>query len=74
MRKKQYDLKDGMTLQAECYGRTYKLRVVRDGDVFRFRVDDQLFSSLTAAARHVVRDETRQISGPHFWNAPLVKK
>lgn len=72
-RKKNYALRDGMILEKEFYGRVYRLLVVKDGDVFVFRVDDRIFTSLTAAARHVCRDETRTISGPQFWNAPLSK-
>jgi len=33
-----------------------------------------VFDSLTAAARHVVRDETRPISGPKFWGLQTAKK
>lgn len=68
---KKYALRDGMVLEKEYYGRTHKLRVVKDGQILRFKIDDKLFDSLTAAARHVLRDETRQVNGPQFWNAPL---
>ena len=68
---KEYSLRDGMVLNKTHCGRVYKLRVIRDGNALKFRIDHEVFSSLTAAARHVVRDETRQISGPLFWNAPL---
>jgi hypothetical protein len=68
-KKSNYGLKDGMVLEKTFYGNLYRLRVVKDGDVLKFRVEDKLFNSLTAAARHVVRDETRQIDGPKFWGA-----
>ena len=65
-----YDLHDGMVLEKTCYGRVFKLKVVEQAGCFRFRVGDQLFDSMTAAARHVIGDETRQVSGPMFWGAP----
>lgn len=71
--RKNYALRDGMVLEREFYGRLRKLHVVRDDNVLKFKVDDQLFPSLTAAARYVVRDETRQINGPEFWGAPLAE-
>ena len=70
--RKNYALHDGMVLEREFYGRLRTLRVVSDDNTLKFRVDDKLFPSLTAAARYVVRDETRQINGPEFWGAPLV--
>lgn len=69
--RKNYALRDGMVLEREFYGRLRKLFVVRDGDALKFKIDNKLFSSLTAAARYVVGDETRQINGPEFWGAPL---
>lgn len=69
--RKTYALHDGMVLEREFYGRLRKLRVVRDENALKFKIDDRLFDSLTAAARYVVRDETRQINGPEFWGAPL---
>lgn len=64
---------EGMVLEREFYGRLRKLHVVRDDNVLKFKIDDKLFPSLTAAARYVVRDETRQINGPEFWGAPLAE-
>jgi len=69
--KKLYALRDGMVLEREFYGRTHRLLVIRDGKDFRFKVNELNFNSLTAAARHICRDDTRAISGPQFWNAPL---
>ena len=69
--RKNYVLHDGMVLEREFYGRLRKLSVVHDGKELKFKIDDKLFGSLTAAARYVVRDETRQINGPEFWGAPL---
>lgn len=71
--RKNYALRDGLVLEREFYGRQRKLRVILDDGTLRFRVDDRLFASLTAAARYVVGDETRQINGPEFWGAPLVQ-
>src|SRR5580658_1236201 len=70
---KTYALHDGMVLQREFYGRLRKLLVVGDGNAFKFKIDDRMFESLTAAARYVVGDETRQINGPLFWSAPSVR-
>lgn len=69
--RKSYAIHDGMVLEREFYGRLRQLRVIQDGESLKFRIDDRLFNSLTAAARYVVRDETRQINGPEFWGAPL---
>ena len=71
-KKKEYHLKEGMVLEREFYGRTFKLLIVKDDAIMRFKVDDRLFDSLTAAARYVLRDETRQVNGPAFWKAPLM--
>jgi hypothetical protein len=68
---KTYALHDGLVLEREFYGRLRKLRVVGEGPALKFKVDDKVFDSMTAAARYVVGDETRQINGPHFWDAPL---
>jgi hypothetical protein len=59
-----------MVLEREFYGRLRKLLVVGDGDGHKFKIDERVFDSMTAAARYVVRDETRQINGPVFWGAP----
>lgn len=72
-RKKNYALRDGMILEKEFYGRVYRLLVIKEGGGFLFKIDDRIFTSLTAAARHVCRDDTRTISGPNFWNAPIAK-
>ena len=71
--RKNYALHEGMVRQREFYGRLRKLHVVSDNNVLKFKIDDKLFLSLTAAARYVVRDETRQINGPEFWGAPLAE-
>lgn len=72
--KKKYLLKEGMVLEREFYGRSYKLLIVKDDSCIRFKVDGHLYDSLTAAARYVLRDETRQVNGPDFWRAPLDTK
>jgi hypothetical protein len=70
-KKQRYALRDGMVLEKEFYGRKYRLLVIKDGRSFRFKVGERIFDSLTAAARYVCGDETRAISGPLFWNAPI---
>jgi hypothetical protein len=69
--RKKYALAEGVVLERNFYGRVRKLMVVQDDEALKFKIDDRLFASLTAAARYVVGDETRQINGPEFWNAPL---
>jgi hypothetical protein len=68
---KTYALRDGLVLEREFYGRLRKLLVVGEGEALKFKIDDRSFDSMTAAARYVVGDETRQINGPQFWEAPL---
>jgi hypothetical protein len=70
-KKKEYDLHPGMVLEKQFYGTVKKLEVVQVGADLQFQIDGKLFKSLTAAARHVMRDDTKQISGPDFWSAPL---
>jgi hypothetical protein len=72
-KKQKYALRDGMVLEKQFYGRIYRLLVIKDGNDFLFRINDRIFTSLTAAAKHVCRDDTRTISGPQFWNAPIAK-
>ena len=62
-----------MILQREFYGQLYRLVVIKEKDVFKFKLGDQVFPSLTAAAKHVCRDDTRTISGPLFWRVPILK-
>lgn len=64
-------LKDGMVLRKTFHGQTYDLMVVRSGSVFRFELGGRSFSSLTAAAEHVL-GKKRGVSGPSFWDAPKV--
>ena len=71
---KTYALHNGLVLEREFYGRLRKLLVVGEGEALKFKIDDKVFGSLTAAARYVVGDETRQINGPQFWDAPLAKE
>ena len=70
-KRKEYALREGMILEKVFYGRVYRLLVIRQEDGLKFKIDEHVFSSLTAAARYVCRDETRTISGPQFWRAPL---
>ena len=56
------------------YGKQTRLLVVRHQGALQFKTEDKIFATLTAAARHVIGDETRQISGPAFWGAPLEAK
>ncbi|MFC1497768.1 hypothetical protein ACFLS1_04735 [Verrucomicrobiota bacterium] len=66
-KKKNYNLREGMTLEKVYYGKTYSLLVVRHNGDLQFKLGDCIFKSLTAAARHVCGNETQQISGPMFW-------
>jgi hypothetical protein len=63
-----------MVLEREFYGRVRKLMVMAIGDGHKFKIDDRVFDSMTAAARYVVGDDTRQINGPLFWGARLVEE
>ncbi|MFT6239577.1 MAG: hypothetical protein ACJAQT_001657 [Akkermansiaceae bacterium] len=65
--RKSYQLDEGTVIEREFYGKTYRLLVVKNHHGLQFKVEDRVFSSLTAAARHVVGDPDRQISGPRFW-------
>ena len=67
--KFQYLLREGMRLEKHYYGKLHSLLIVRDRGELLFKVDDKIFDSLTAAAKHVCRDETISISGPKFWGA-----
>jgi hypothetical protein len=69
--KNTYALRGGMVLEREFYGRIHRLEVVSRSGSLEFKLGDQVFASLTAAAKHVCGDETRTISGPQFWRAPL---
>jgi hypothetical protein len=66
-RQNRYSLREGMVFEKQYYGSSVKLFVVRHNDELQFKVVDKIFPTLTAAARHVIGDETRQISGPVFW-------
>jgi hypothetical protein len=65
---KKYKFREGMVLERKYYGRDYKLLVVKDGEGFQFKLADQTFYTLTAAAKHLVGQD-QQISGPAFWGA-----
>lgn len=65
----QYLLREGMRLEKRYYGRLHSLLIVRHRGEIMFKIDDKLFDSLTAAAKHVCRNETISISGPKFWGA-----
>jgi hypothetical protein len=65
--KKSYTLRQGMIFEKVYYGNTLRLLVVEHHGVLQFKVADEIFPTLTAAARHVCGDATRQISGPLFW-------
>ena len=68
-----YLLEDGMVFEKTHYGRKVRLCVARNHDVLEFKIDGKRFQTLTAAARYVCGDETRQLSGPLFWNVPVSK-
>lgn len=63
-----------MRLEKNYCGKQYSLLIVKNHGKLMFKVDDRIFESLTAAARHVYRDETRQVNGPEFWGAPRADK
>lgn len=65
---KKYILRDGMVLKRRYRRRFYKLLVVKNNDEFQFKLADKTFSTLTAAAKHLVGQD-QQISGPAFWGA-----
>lgn len=64
-----YDLHPGMVLEKKYNGKQYRLYIIREGDELSFKLDNRTFSSMTAAAKHVV-GSAREISGPRFWKAP----
>ena len=70
---KSFKIKDGMIFEKNYYGKKIFLQILKTNNELKYRVEDQTFSSLTAAARHVVGDPTRQISGPVFWNIKAQK-
>jgi hypothetical protein len=76
MKKKtnDYGLRAGMVIERNFYGRLYNLAVIKGPKGLQFKIGETVFDSLTAAARHVVRDETRPISGPKFWGLQTAKK
>jgi len=53
------------------YGRLHRLEVIGRSGSLEFNLGDQVFAALTASAKHICSDETRTISGPQFWRAPL---
>jgi hypothetical protein len=69
---KSYALREGMVLEKKYRRQTYRLSVIKEGGVMRFKISSKIFPSLTAAAKHIV-GENQEISGPHFWHAPLSK-
>ncbi len=73
-KKHDYGLQPGMVIERTFYGRVYKLAVIKGAEGLQFKIGEHVFDSLTAAARHVLRDETRPISGPKFWGIPTAKR
>ena len=72
-KRKECKIKEGMILEKNYYGKNIFLQILKTNNELKYRIEDQTFSSLTAAARHVVGDPTRQISGPVFWNIKAQK-
>jgi hypothetical protein len=68
-KRKKYALREGMVLEKVYRGRVYRLLVIKQGEKLKFKIDEHVFASLTAAAKYVCRDENREISGPLFWRA-----
>lgn len=53
----------------ECFvkkwkGESYEIRVVKDGDNVKYKVDNKLFSSPSGAAKYVAKQE---VNGWRFW-------
>lgn len=67
---KSYALREGMVLEKNYRRQSYRLSVIKEEGVLRFRISGKTFSSLTAAAKYVVGDNM-EINGPRFWGAPL---
>ena len=67
VKQKPYHLYEGMIIDKCYYGKKIELIVVRFKGEIQFKIDKQIFPTLTAAARYVCGDPTRQISGPLFW-------
>jgi hypothetical protein len=70
-KQKSYQIREGMIFEKQYYGKSLRLLVVKHHGELQFKVADQIFPTLTAAARHVCGDETRQISGPLFWGVQI---
>jgi len=70
-KKNNYLLEEGMVFEKQHYGKKVRLCVIKTNGVMQFSIDGKLFRTLTAAAKHVCGDETRQMSGPLFWNVPI---
>jgi hypothetical protein len=66
-KRKEYALREGMVLEKVYHRRVYRLLVIRQGESLKFKIDEHAFASLTAAAKYVLRDQNRAISGPLFW-------
>jgi hypothetical protein len=47
--RKKYVLREGMVLERVYHERVYRLLVIRQGDDLKFKVDEHVFASLTAA-------------------------
>jgi hypothetical protein len=69
--KPTYALRAGMVFEREFYGRVHRLEVIGRRGSLQFKLGDEVFASLTAAAKRVCGDETRTMSGPLFWRVPL---
>lgn len=70
-KQKSYRLREGMVFEKQYYGNAVRLLVVKHHGTLHFKIADKIFPSLTAAARYVCGDETRQISGPLFWGVQV---
>ena len=71
MKKKiLYDLRDGLILKKTYNGVVHSLTVqVVDGQT-SFKLGENRFTSLTAAAKFVKQSKT-EVNGPSFWKAPI---
>jgi hypothetical protein len=68
-KRKKYALREGMVLERVYRKRVYRLLVIKQGQNLKFKIDEHVFASLTAAAKYVCRNVSREISGPLFWRA-----
>jgi hypothetical protein len=65
-------LRAGDEIQRKFKRKIFRLSVIKDGDVLKYKVSDKTFTSLSAAAKYVI-GSNMQINGPAFWSRSIVK-